>query len=527
MLNLQFIKQNAKKVLTYGVLMAISLLLLRLIIFNFQMIFYPFQLEYREAAPLTNTILLLKGGNPYDIANQPENTNVYGILYPLFVYPFAKLWGATIPVHRAISTFFIFAATGLIFWVMRSLKVSLILSIVAAIVFYWHQILSATFFVKPDSMGLFLFLASLVVAWKHKYSWLSLLASIILGLLGFIAKPYFVLSIPYLCLYLFLFHSKKKGIYYGFLSFLATGFTFGILNGLFATYFDNNFFGYLNQRLAGSGLNYAFYQSKTYIFENLSIVVILVAFGYILVKNTILNWHRFRVKEAIAQKFNLSKFNQPLIKLDVDLFTFCLLISLVLFYLKLGQHTGNWLAYLYHLVSPFLIIIAFRLANKLDVNSIILLLAIIALNLFFIYPQPLFKGQDNYQQWQNLRVLISQHENVLNSPAIASILLEQDKKVYDSGQSEYFILGQKRKIFNIELPTDNKIKQRVKDYKQEIASSIQNQEFDLVVLTQRYSEFVSEDLVKKCYNYQGEVTVNMLAQSWKLDVWRPKESACN
>ncbi|HEY9299131.1 MAG TPA: hypothetical protein VIQ31_22790, partial [Phormidium sp.] len=486
----------------------------------------PFQLEYREAAPLTNTILLLKGGNPYDIANQPESTNVYGILYPLFVYPFAKLWGATIPVHRAVSTFFIFAACGLIFLVMRSLKVSLILSIVAASIFYWHQILSATFFVKPDSMGLFLFLASLVVAWKYNYSWLSLLASIILGLLGFIAKPYFVLSIPYLCIYLFLFNSKKKGIFYGFLSLLATGFTFGILYRLFESYFDNNFFGYLNQRLAGSGLNYAFYQTKTYVFENLSILVIFVVFGYILVKETILNPHRFRAKEAIAQSFNLSNFKEPLIKANIDLFTLALLASLVLFYLKLGQHTGNWLAYLYHLVSPFLVIIAFRLANKLDKSSLILLLGIIALNLYLVYPQPLFKGQESYQQWQNLRTLISRHENVFNSPAIASILIEQDKKVYDSGQSEYFVLGAKRKIFNIELPTDNRIKQRVEKYRQEIADSVQNQEFDLVVLTQGYSEFVSETLVSKCYNYQGEVTVNMLAQTWKLDVWRPKKSAC-
>ncbi|MGA9381847.1 MAG: hypothetical protein WBV73_24065 [Phormidium sp.] len=526
MFNLQFVKRNTKKVLTYGVLIAIALLLLRLIIFNIQFIFYPFQLEYREAAPLTNTILLLKGGNPYDIANQPESTNVYGILYPLFVYPFAKLWGASIAVHRAISTIFLFAATGLIFWVMRSLKVSLILSIVAVGIFYWHQILATAFMVKPDSIGLFLFLASLVIAWKYNYSWRSLLASIILGLLGFIAKPYFVLSIPYLCLYLFLFNSKKKGIIYGFLSLLATVFTFGVLDYFFETYFNNNIFVYLNVRLAGGGLEYAFYQINTYLFQNLSLVVIFVLFGYIFLKGLILKFPSLGVSNAIAQSFNLSTFNEPLINANVNLFAFCLLASLALFYLKLGQYTGTWLNYIYHLISPFVVIVAFKLANKLNKNAVILLLAIIAINIFFIQPEVLLNTQKDYQQWQNLRSLISRHENVFNSPAIASILVEQNKKVYDSGHSEYFGLGQKREIFNIELPSNNMIQQRFEDYQQEIANSVLNQKFDLVVLTKRYSEFVSETLVKKCYNYQGEVTVKMLTQIWKLDVWRPKESTC-
>lgn len=526
MFHLQFVNQNTKKFLTYSVLIVLSILLLRLIIFNLQLIFYPFQLEYREAAPLTNTILLLKGGNPYDIANQPESTNVYGILYPLLMYPFAKLWGATIAVHRAGATFFTFAACGLIFWLMRSLKVSLILSIVAVAIFYWHQILATAFMVKPDSMGLFLFLLSLVIPWKYNYNWRSLLASIILGLLGFIAKPYFVLSIPYLCLYLFLFNSKKKGILYGILSLLATAFTFGILNYLFESYFDNNFFGYLNQRLAGSGLDYALYQLITYIYQNLSLVVVFVLFGYILVKKLIVNLPSLRVREAIAQAFNLSNFTEPLIKSNVDLFAFCLLASLAVFYLKLGQHTGNWMNYMYHLISPFVVIVAFKLANKLTKNSQILLLAIVAINIFFVQTEFRVKTEKDYQQWQNLRALISQHENVFNSPAIASILMEQNKKVYDSGQSEYFILGEKRKIFNIDLPTDNRIKQRVEDYEQEIANSLLNQEFDLVILTQRYSSFIREDLVKKCYNYQGEVSLNMQNQTWKLDVWRPKESAC-
>jgi len=526
MSNLQSRQRNTEKILTYGVLIAFSLLLLRLIIFNFGLIFYPFPLEYREAAPLTNTILLLKGGNPYAIANQPETTNVYGILYPLFVYPFAKLFGASIPVHRAISTFFILASSGLIFWVMRWQKVSLTVSFVAASVFYWHQILALAFVVKPDSMGCFLFLASLVIAWRYNYSWLGLVLSIILGLLGFISKPYFVLSIPYLCIYIFLFKSQKKSILYGLLSLLATIFTCGILNHLFPSYFDNTFFGYLNQKLAGSGFDYAVYQINTYIFENLSIVTIFIFFADIFTKENLLNFPRVRVRRKFPEKINSSKINRPLIKANVDLFTFCFAASLFLFVLKLGQHSGTWLVYLYHLVSPFMIILAFRLADKLEKKAVIALMFLVSLNLFFVYPESRLKGKETYQQWENLKSLVAPHKNVLNSPAIASILMEQNKKVYDSGQSEYFVLGAKRKIFNIELPRDNKIEQRVRQYQQEIADSVKARKFNLVVLTKNYLEFISESLLKKCYNYQGKVTVNMLAQTWELDVWRPKKSTC-
>src|SRR2546430_401639 len=68
---------------------------------------------------------------------------------------------------------------------------------------------------RPDSLGLFLFLASLVVPYRFRFSPSALLFSALLSILGFLTKPYFILGLGLVWLHLFVFESKSKAILFG------------------------------------------------------------------------------------------------------------------------------------------------------------------------------------------------------------------------------------------------------------------------------------------------------------------------
>jgi hypothetical protein len=70
----------------------------------------PVPVEYREGAILLTTDYILKGLNPYSLANQPLSMNVYGLGFNLVVLPFAAIFGNTLAIHRAISIIWLFLA---------------------------------------------------------------------------------------------------------------------------------------------------------------------------------------------------------------------------------------------------------------------------------------------------------------------------------------------------------------------------------------------------------------------------------
>lgn len=256
----------------------LSLLFASLAFWHFQVIANPFLNEYREGSVLLSTDLILKNGNPYDLINQPEYTNVYGIFYHLIVLPFAKVFGPTLRVHRAVTAFFILASSLLLFLAMRWLKVSLVLALSLTIMFYAHLLFSVTPLARPDSLGTFLFLCSILIPWRYQYSSLSSIISILFGILAFLTKPYFILALPYLSLYLFLFKSKIKGIQYGGIASACLLFTILVVNRLFECYFNNTFF--IHSNIAGHNLSHAIKQLVTYAEYNWSIIIIVAWFCF-------------------------------------------------------------------------------------------------------------------------------------------------------------------------------------------------------------------------------------------------------
>lgn len=90
--------------------------------YHMRVITFPYPSEYREGSMIQTTNVLLNGENPYAIVNQPQDTNTYGIFYSIVCYPFAKISGSSLQLHRAVSGIFIFLSCLMVFlfaWIKK------------------------------------------------------------------------------------------------------------------------------------------------------------------------------------------------------------------------------------------------------------------------------------------------------------------------------------------------------------------------------------------------------------------------
>jgi hypothetical protein len=499
----------------------------KLLALHFSMVLNPFQNEYREGAILLSTKLIVEGGNLYSWANQPEYSNNYGIMYHLVVYPFAKLFGATFIVHRTISAFFIFASCIVLFISAHRMKVPLALCFAGTTIFYAHLLYFAAPLSRPDSLGMFLFLCSIYIPWKFNYSKLSLLSSIIIGILSLLTKPYFILGIFYVGIYVFLFKSKKLGLKYFFAILISLGSTILLINSIFECYWYNTFFINVGAIQPMEYPEYPIIQIYRYIEYNISIVTILFLIVFDFSRRLERRFQKNTKIKFFSKYINFISLDKPLFTisgLQGSEWIIYMILSLGLFYFKLGRHNGSWLVYIHHLISPFLILIILQFISKNKLGKSILIV-LLCLNLFSITKIDFLQSpQLDNTKWEEVKTLISEHNNVLNSPAITAILIEQDKKVYDSGLTEYFQYGIKRSFLGINLPDDQFAKAKNERFIQDIKRNIESKKFDLITMTDRFSLFVSEDELQKYYQYKSSITVPMAStfQNWKLDIWEPK-----
>jgi hypothetical protein len=195
--------------------------------------------EYRENAILFTTELVAAGENPYDLAHQPVFINVYGLMYHWVVLPVAWIWGAGFATHRAVSALFaLLSAAALAFGLVRT-GVGRPLAVASASLWFIHLVRGLSLLARPDSLGTFLFFASVLVPTLQGFGPWSLVASALLGTLGLLAKPYFVLGIPYVCAYLLFFRSKRTAALYACGGILMVGATIGTMHVFFPYYLTN------------------------------------------------------------------------------------------------------------------------------------------------------------------------------------------------------------------------------------------------------------------------------------------------
>jgi hypothetical protein len=492
----------------------------KLLLYHGWLICFPWPNQTREAAIMLSTDLLLKGGNPYLLSNQPIYTNLYGLLFNFCVYPAALVFGPTLMVHKAVAGGFLLCSCGLYYRVMRRAGIAPLYAWSAALILYASLLMRTTPLPGPDTMGTFLMLLTVFLPWLRNFSWSSLLASAVFGLAAFYTKPYFVVGVFCLGSFLLCFVSAKKGLVYLLASGLLFLVSFAWVSRCCETYFYEVFLMHRNS--ATYATHYMVRQLWAYFLFYRELLLLL----FWVTGMGLLRWAitRSRFKQP-ARMFSAAKLAIKPILLPVYGFCFMLL----LFCFKLGGYNGNWLAYPFQLVTPFLLLIVFR-ALRDDQRSSVISVALLAAGLFFMTRgftvQPVHQFE-THENWEKIQVLVGSHTNILSAPPVAPLLIAQGKPVYDSGHSEAFVLSaSKSPPVPFLFPLLPQIKERNRQYLAQIAADIRAKRFDLLLVNESLSAWLlpPQSVLSTYYEHQDSVRIFMphSEYSWAIDIWEPK-----
>ena len=474
----------------------------------------PYQIELREGTAQVMTEFLLDRNNPFQLENQPLAMNNYGLGYNLVVSPFAALFGNTLLVHRSVTFVFVLlsALTGFMV-VYRSKREAACASACAAFIVI-GLMARGGIGAFPSAMGTFLFMMTIVLPFLRGFDRTSLLLSILFSIAAFYSKAYFVLGFGIVASYLFLFVSRKTGLFYSLLFLLLFAVSLLGVRLAFPLYLINTIIGNMsNTDISSAHLVSQLMRLLFYFFPVLVVSLFLMAS-----ENGLFN-------RSAARQFNSQAWQQLLTGAVRDYFFFSSVCALLAFIFVLGPHIGGYLNYAYQLILPVFFCWFFLKFDPHKQTGVLMVAAVI-FNLFVwgkdtLHPQML--EQRNSKEWETLYSYVRSSSNILNSPVIASVMIESGLNPLDSGQTAYFYSVKPYPMNALLGPPYDAFRTDGFRYIKSIDNAIEKQKFDLIVTTREKSSFYHAKLIKKFYVLVDEIKVAMpqTDQQWTLLLWKP------
>lgn len=484
---------------------------LAMLFLHLRLVFFPYQMEYREGAILLTGQAFLQGINPWQLEVNPIYINVYGFVYNLFALPFTWILGNKLWIYRLITFLSILGQTAVIAWVMRRKGLAWIWIAYAGLFIWIGQFYFTTPMARPDGLGQLLFLLTLYLPIMSGYSTRSMMWSAMFGLLGFYTKPYYLLGIPLVTAYIFLFESKRKAVLYAGGAFIVFIISAVLVNRIFEAYFFNVYFSHV----ADTNQIYEYMIQQTIKFgRDYWALLIFAGFGLL----------SFIFASPVkGPRLYLRPVDSGLFNRKPDFSLFVLLISAILIYFSLGRHNGTIQAYYYQLLTPFLVIIV---PDYLRVHPCWqnVALILVAINLVNHSAENLASDWAGYetQSMTRFEQILDGHSVVMNSPTVVTELVYRGLPVENSGQSEYFFPYPERQwpIY----PALDRIKAIGDDYLASEKEKMQSGEFDLIMLEGADRKFIEDPLIAQKYQFVDTITFVMphVFQTWQADIYTVK-----
>jgi hypothetical protein len=498
-------------------------LILWSIYFSIITISIPYQIEFREGTAQVLTSFFLRWINPFTLDSQPLAMNNYGIGYNLVVLPFAAMFGNTLIVHRSVTFVFIVlsALLGFIVVYQTSQRISYALACSAFIMI--GLIARGGIGAFPSSLGFFLFFLSILVPFFRSFDLFSLFVSLIVSILAFYTKPYFVLSFGIVFSYLFFFVSRKKSIFYGLMFLYLFSLLFVKMSQWFPLYWIDVVVGNASntslslEHLTSQILDLLLFFSPVLFFATLSFLL-----KYLRPNSRAISLKRgfnYFLRNALV-------WNSPLSNNKLNYLLYVFICSVLAFLFVLGPHIGSYLNYAYQLIIPTFFSWFFSTVKIGRRLGQIFVLAVLV-NLFIWGGRnlnPDLLQQKNSQEWAKLFEYVHSSESILNSPVITSEIVELGNIPMDSGQTSYFYRVDPFSRNPFLRVSYNEFLRDGKQYTFLVDRMIEKQKFDMIVTTKGKSSFYHDEFTET-YVQIDEITVHMpqTGQSWTLVIWKPKE----
>ena len=487
---------------------------------HYQSITYPFSLEVKEGATYQITNALLRGINPYSFENHISYYNSYGILYNVIVYPFAWLLGNSLILHRAINGFFIFINCYGLFYTLRKHKTSFIVTWQIVLIFYATSLYFSNASVRPDQLGTFLFIYSLLIPFIKNFSRGSLIISALLSILAFYTKAYFIMGFPLVLLYIILFESKRKAIISGIIYLIVFVLIAFIVFKRFPLYFYNTIFSYGTSEQVS--WKFSIQQFISFFFKNLGLTLLLV---YVIL---VLRTQMVRsIKKVFRSSISIMKFDQPLLINSIRNYfvyiSFCIITILVCI---LGRNKGAWLTYYYQLFLPFYLISVVYFLSKAHIPKVVISLLLygnLILNIYYI-------SNMNYclDGWEKVSKLAQEYSSVYCDQSMVPVFSDKNKEIFDSGHSLFIVSTHENKLADLLFDIDRKVIASNKKYLADLTNKLGKNYFDLLILRDdgyspligfQATKFYSKvDSLNLCVPQQGKL---------QFSLWVPKKTMIN
>ncbi len=470
-------------------------------------------MEYRENAILFTSDLVARGENPYALKHRPVYVNGFGIGYYWVSSPFVRLFGNSYLVLRAVSLTFLVATCALLAWAVRFDKGSRTFALVAALVLFSQLGQGLSIVARPDSLGMFFLLAGLFIPYRFGFRPGSLAIAAALLILGFLTKPYFLVGLPLLVLYVFIFESKLRALLFGLAAFTALGITAFAIDAAYECYFTDTFFATAQQ--VSRSWEHLLKNGTRFVVENLGFILVLVArftFACKGAQNKSVPGHK---------RFSFAQLHSPLLPMKMSFPGFILIGHSLALILLLGLHKGNDILYYHQLISPFLLWIAFWLADvKFQRHWPVTLALLGNIFCFAVLAPPL--PEDHSAEWRQLGRRIEMYTNVFAAPHVSHLLWQKGAPVYDTGHTEG-LLGAFDRNFT---PASKAYRARADALVSDIRSKVQNKEFDMVIVCHGWSPLLPMEELKQRYTYVGPQAAPMTFDYWlkphPLEIWVPR-----
>jgi 4-amino-4-deoxy-L-arabinose transferase-like glycosyltransferase len=513
-------------------LVCITCFIIALAYNHFNLIFHRFPLDYNEAGILVTTSAIAQWVNPYSLESQPSLISLYPVLYNIIVAPLSHVFGNSFELHRAASALFILGSCCLSYFLCRRESGGRIESLAAAALVYAGLLYYSTPIASPNALGLLLFLGAITVPWINGFSARSLGVSIVLGILAFYTKQYFVASLGYVALYIFLGDSKKRAIYFGFASLAVFIPVLFLVHYTSPYYLEDTFFAVQSSaKLAASG-GKVIEQLKEYVLIYFPLFIILaIVLGNKLRLRLIANENSKESPQARAY-LNFFDFRQPLLLIKPDYIWFCCACSLMIFVLLLGKNNGTHMVYALQLISPFFIVGTLALMCRLKKWRLPLraLLVIAFYNSYVMLPSDFSVNEEN---WVKIREKIANADDVYASTLVLKEVIAKGDPIYLSGGTRYFLFGSDKPAFLLKADRNKTVGEVWERYVKNIQKKIRNQEFDLLLIdmwmplpnSQKDKSVDTQTLISQFYKVSDSVQLPLMNKRgggvFGLRIWTP------
>jgi hypothetical protein len=470
-----------------------------LAVLHVRMIISPAPQEMREGAIIWITRLLLDGRNPYALSELPASTNAYGIVYHLVVWPFARVLGNGYTVHRVVSAAAIAGACALLYRLLRREGTDRMLAAVGVMLFYASSLYFVAPLARPDGLGVLFCIASVTWLFTADLTAKQFLVGLLFAMLALLTKVYLAFPPFVAALYVALFVSPTRGLAYGT---AAVGAALAVLLAITVFYP-----AYVSVSIIDNMNSSTYYDVDHMERQTLD----WLSYSLPLTVGTLAVLARWVVGGGLARRPRLSPF------------AFGSIVNAGVFFAVFAGHPGAHMTYLFHLVTPLLIV---AVLPQLAADSWARALVVVALPIAFVANAHYFPLTfDRFRRAEATSALLTDairsHTHVLGSTEVAGAIALSGQPVFDSGHSQYFGAAASDRPWPGFVPADL-LRARWDGFLDDINAGITGERFDLIIRSRRPG-LIPDRLVAQHYVRVATIDVDFPwgAQRWPVDLWEP------